>query len=59
MATEKRLSLIYGIENFANTYLEKVTKFQGPFWSSQPFTGLDVENTPLSAYRVKVLMIGH
>ena len=29
MATKKRLSLIYELENFANTYLGKVTKFQG------------------------------
>ena len=29
MATTKRLSLIYEIQNFANTYLGKVTKFQG------------------------------
>ena len=29
MATQKRLSLIYELENFANTYLGKVTKFQG------------------------------
>ena len=29
MATKKSLSLIYEIENFANTYLRKVTKFQG------------------------------
>ena len=28
MATKKRLSLIYELENFANTYLGKVTKFQ-------------------------------
>ena len=29
MAAMKRLSLTYEIQNFANTYLEKVTKFQG------------------------------
>ena len=29
MATAKRPSLIHEIENFANTYLGKVTKFQG------------------------------
>ena len=29
MATTKHLSLIYEIQNFANTYLGKVTKFQG------------------------------
>ena len=29
MATKKRLSLIYEIQNFADTYLGKVTKFQG------------------------------
>ena len=29
MATKKRLSLIYELENFANIYLRKVTKFQG------------------------------
>ena len=29
MATTKRLSLIYEIQNFANAYLGKVTKFQG------------------------------
>ena len=29
MATKKRLSLIYEIENFANTHLGNVTKFQG------------------------------
>ena len=29
MATKKRLSLIYEIQNFATTYLGKVTKFQG------------------------------
>ena len=29
MATKKRLSLIYELENFAKTYLGKVTKFQG------------------------------
>ena len=29
MATKKRLPLIYELENFANTYLGKVTKFQG------------------------------
>ena len=29
MATKKRLSLTYELENFANTYLEKGTKFQG------------------------------
>ena len=29
MATTKRLSLIYEIQNFADTYLRKVTKFQG------------------------------
>ena len=29
MATKKRLSLIYELENFADTYLGKVTKFQG------------------------------
>ena len=29
MATKKRLSLIYELRNFANTYLRKVTKFQG------------------------------
>ena len=28
MATKKRLSLIYELQNFANTYLGKVTKFQ-------------------------------
>ena len=28
MATEKRLFLIYEIENFSDAYLEKVTKFQ-------------------------------
>ena len=28
MAIKKRLSLIYELENFANTYLGKVTKFQ-------------------------------
>ena len=27
MATKKRLSLIYELENFSNTYLRKVTKF--------------------------------
>ena len=42
MATKKRISLIYEIENFADTYLGKVTKFQG---SSEPFTVLEVENT--------------
>ena len=29
MATKKCLCLIYELENFANTYLGKVTKFQG------------------------------
>ena len=29
MATKKRLSLIYELKSFANTYLGKVTKFQG------------------------------
>ena len=29
MATTKRLCLIYEIQNFANTYLGKVTKLQG------------------------------
>ena len=29
METRKGLSLIYEIQNFANTYLEKVSKFQG------------------------------
>ena len=29
MARKKRLSLIYEVENFAYTYLRKVTKFQG------------------------------
>ena len=29
MATKKRLSLIYELENFANTYLGKITKCQG------------------------------
>ena len=29
MGTMKRLSLIYEIRNFANTYLEKVAKCQG------------------------------
>ena len=29
MATKKRLSLIYESQNFANTYLGNVTKFQG------------------------------
>ena len=29
MATRKRLSLIYEIQSFANTYLGKVNKFQG------------------------------
>ena len=29
MATEKDLSLIYEILNFANSYLRKVRKFQG------------------------------
>ena len=29
MATRKGLSLIYEIQNFADTYLGKVTKFQG------------------------------
>ena len=29
MATKKRLSLIYEIQNFADTYLEKVKEFQG------------------------------
>ena len=29
MASTKRLSSIYEIQNFANTYLGKVTKFQG------------------------------
>ena len=29
MATKKHLSLIYELENFVNTYLGKVTKFQG------------------------------
>ena len=28
MATKKRLSLIYELDNFANTYFGKVTKFQ-------------------------------
>ena len=52
MATKKRLPLIYEIENFTDTYLVKLTKFQGngfaPFWSSEPFTGLEVE-TPSPA----------
>ena len=50
MATKKHLSLIYELEDFANTYLGKVTKFQGdglfPFLSSEQFTGLEVENNP-------------
>ena len=29
MATKKLVSLIYELENFVNTYLGKVTKFQG------------------------------
>ena len=29
MATRKRISVIFELENFADTYLEKVTKFQG------------------------------
>ena len=29
MATKKRLSLIYELQNFANAFLGKVTKFQG------------------------------
>ena len=29
MATKKRLPLIYELENFANTYLGKFTKFLG------------------------------
>ena len=29
MATKKRLSVSYEIQNFANTYLGKITKFQG------------------------------
>ena len=37
MATKKHLSLIYKIENFANTYLRTVTKFQAcsvlEFWA--------------------------
>ena len=49
MATKKHLSLIYELETFANTYLGKVTKFQVDdlflFWSSEQFTGLEVENT--------------
>ena len=51
MATKKCLSLIYEIKNYADTYyLGKVTKFPCNFllrfWSSEPFTGLEVENTP-------------
>ena len=59
MATKECLFLIYKIEDFADTHLGKVTKFQGnirlaPFWSSEPFTGLEMENTRLpGAYRVK------
>ena len=32
MATKKRLSLTYELENFVNTYLGKVTKFQVDGW---------------------------
>ena len=45
MAMKKRLSLIYELENFANTYLGKVAKLVS-FWSPEQFTGLEVENTP-------------
>ena len=48
MATKKRLSLIYELENFANTYLGKVTKFQvgGLFRFGVLSNLLEVENTP-------------
>ena len=60
MATKKRLSLIYEIGNFVNTYLGKVSKFQdnglfrfgvlshllGPRWKTPPL-GAYRENTPL------------
>ena len=62
MTTKKRLSLIYEIENFADTYLEKVTKLQGDGllrfgvlshllgwrWKTLPLL------PPLGAYRVKI-----
>ena len=52
MATTKPLSLSYEIQHFANTYLEKLPSFKVmlvPFWSSEPFTGLEVE-TPSGAW---------
>ena len=50
MATRKGLSLIYEIQNFANTYLGKVTKFQYDACSVS-FTGLEVD--PPGMNRVK------
>ena len=48
MATTNGLSIIYEIQNLTDTYLGKVTKFQGNgFLSSEPFTGPEVENTPV------------
>ena len=49
MATKKRLSLIYELENFANTYLGKVTKFQvdGLFRFGVLSNLLEMESTPL------------
>ena len=59
MATRKLLSLTCEIPNFANAYLGKVTKFQGYslflFWSSEQFTGLEVENTTPGMNRVNCL----
>ena len=56
MATKKRLSLLCEIENFANIYLEKVTKFQGNgllrFGVLSHLLGWRWK-TPPGAYRVK------
>ena len=58
MAIKKRLSSIFELENFANTYLWKVTKFQGDslfrFGVLSHLLGWRVKNTPPpGANRVK------
>ena len=52
MTTRKGLFLIYDIENTSNTYLRKVTKFQGDGVCRFGVLGIYVENTP-SVYMVK------
>ena len=56
LATKKRLSPIFELENFVNTLLKKLPSFKVtvfPFWSSEPFTSLKMEPLPPGANSVK------